>query len=54
MLNRKNREKALKAAEAHRANMQKNLQERLAAARSSGNDDLVRQLEAEANYIGLN
>ena len=54
MLNRKNREKAIKVAETHRANMQKNLQRRLDAARSSGNEDLVRQLEAEASYIGLN
>lgn len=54
MLNRKRQEKNIKAAETHRMNMQKNLQRRLEAARASGNEALIQQLEAEANYIGLN
>ncbi len=54
MLNRKRQEKAVKVSETHRVNLQKNLQRRLEAARSSGNEALIRQLEAEAEYIGLN
>ncbi|MEB3225373.1 MAG: hypothetical protein VKJ86_06155 [Synechococcus sp.] len=37
----------------HRENLKKNLQHRLEAARSSGNDHLIQQLEAEAQYLGL-
>jgi hypothetical protein len=49
----KNRQEAVKkAAQAHQANMQKNLQRRLEAARAKGDEALVRQLEAEAKYIG--
>jgi hypothetical protein len=54
MLNKKRQEKAAKAAEAHRVTLHKNLQRRLEVARISGNENLLRQLEAEANYIGLN
>ncbi len=54
MLNKKRQEKTAKISETHRMNLQKNLQRRLEAARSSGNEALVRQLEAEAEYIGLN
>jgi len=39
-----------KAAEVHRANIQQTTQHRLEVARASGNDKLVRQLEAEINY----
>lgn len=35
----------------HRANLQKNLQRRLDAARARGDSDLLRMLEAEANYL---
>ena len=54
MLNRKRHQRNVQAAETHRLNMQKNLQRRLEAARASGNEALIQQLEAEANYIGLN
>ncbi|ACA98275.1 MULTISPECIES: hypothetical protein [Cyanophyceae] len=37
----------------HRENLKKNLQHRLEAARNSGNDHLVQQLEAEAQYLGI-
>lgn len=42
--------KAHKAAEAHRANIQRSLQHRLEVARAKGDENLVRQLEAEVNY----
>lgn len=35
----------------HRDNLRDNLQRRLEAARARGNDELVRQLEAEADYL---
>ena len=54
MLNRKRQEKVTKLAETHRVNLQKNLQRRLDAARAIGDEALIRQLEAEASYIGLN
>lgn len=54
MLNRKRQQKNLQTAETHRLNMQKNLQRRLESARASGNEALIQQLQAEANYIGLN
>jgi hypothetical protein len=48
-----NRQEALKqAAENHRLSIRKNLQHRLEIARAKGDDKLVRQLEAEANYLG--
>ncbi len=46
----RNRQQAVKqAAEAHRQNIQKSLQHRLEVAKAQGNEDLVRQLEAERN-----
>lgn len=39
------------AAQMHRDNLRKNLERRLEAARSRGDEALVRQLEAEANYL---
>ncbi|MDX2228753.1 MAG: hypothetical protein NW220_03900 [Leptolyngbyaceae cyanobacterium bins.349] len=54
MLNRKRQEKATNSSETHRVNLQKNIQRRLEAARASGDETLIRQLEAEANYLGLN
>jgi plasmid maintenance system killer protein len=54
MLNKKRQEMATKAADAHRVTLQKNLQRRLDVARASGDENLLRQLEAEASYIGLN
>ncbi len=54
MLNKNRQGKVTKVSETHRANLQKNLQRRLNAARATGNEVLVRQLEIEASYIGLN
>lgn len=49
----KNRQEAVKkAAQAHRDSLQKSLQRRLEAARAKGDETLVRQLEAEAKYLG--
>jgi plasmid maintenance system killer protein len=53
MLNKKRHEKMTRVAETHRSNLQKNLQRRLDAAKASGDESLVRQLEMEASYIGL-
>ncbi|HEY9810166.1 MAG TPA: hypothetical protein V6D13_12625 [Halomicronema sp.] len=36
---------------AHRATIQKQLQYRLEVARAKGDEELVRKLEAEANYF---
>jgi hypothetical protein len=44
-------ENPVKVAATHRDNLQKNLQHRLDVARAKGDDRLVRQLEAEAQYI---
>ncbi len=51
-MNRKRQETTTQATQTHRANMQKNLQRRLEAARAKGDEELIRLLEAEANYIG--
>ncbi|NJR65443.1 MAG: hypothetical protein HC772_09210 [Leptolyngbyaceae cyanobacterium CRU_2_3] len=49
----KNRQQILtQAAQAHRETLRKNLQRRLEAARAKGDEALIRQLEAEAQYIG--
>ena len=49
----RNRQKTLtEVSQLHRANMQKNLQRRLEAARAKGDEQLIRLLEAEADYIG--
>jgi hypothetical protein len=53
MLNKKRQEKVTQAAETHRDTLKKNLQRRLEAARASGNETLVHQLEVEASYLGL-
>jgi hypothetical protein len=39
------------AAQIHRENLRKNLEHRIEVARSQGDDELVRQLEAEARYL---
>lgn len=49
--NRRRRPNATEVAEVHRANLLKNVERRLAAAREKGDDSLVRQLEAEAQYL---
>lgn len=54
MLNQTRKEVLRNTAANHRDNLRKSLQQRLEAARSSGNEDLVKQLEAEAEYLGMN
>ncbi|MGL5508964.1 MAG: arginine synthesis PII-interacting regulator PirA [Microcoleaceae cyanobacterium] len=46
----KNRESA-KINEVHRVNIQKRLEHRLEVARTNGNSDLVRTLEAEMKQV---
>jgi hypothetical protein len=46
--------KGQKAAEVHRANLQKNLEHRLEVARANGDEALIRQLQQEASYLQLN
>lgn len=52
MLNKNRRETMTQVAAAHRETLRKNIQRRLEAARAKGDDQLIRLLEAEANYIG--
>ncbi len=40
------------AAQQHRANLRKNVERRLEAAKEKGDESLVRVLQAELNYIG--
>jgi len=49
-LNRDKQQRLHKAAQAHRANIQKSLQHRLEVARAKGDESLIHQLEAEMNY----
>jgi hypothetical protein len=49
-MNRSKQQRFQKATEAHRANIQRSLQHRLEVARTNGDENLVRQLEAEVNY----
>lgn len=46
-----NRQNVKKIAETHRANIQKQLVHRIEVARASGNQDLVRVLEAEMKQL---
>ncbi len=51
----KNRQETLKkAALKYRESLRKSLERRLEVARASGNESLIRQLEAEANYLHMN
>jgi hypothetical protein len=50
MLHR-NRQPHLQIAATYRNNLLKGLQHRIELARMQGNDRLVQQLEAEANYL---
>lgn len=43
-----------KATSTHRESLRKNVQHRLEVAKSKGDEKLVRQLEAELNYLQLN
>lgn len=53
-MNRNHQEKLAKAALTYRESLRKNLEHRLEAARAQGNAQLVRQIEAEANYLHMN
>jgi hypothetical protein len=49
----KNRQHLIaQVSQIHHDNLRKNLQHRLEVARSQGNESLIRQLEAEAKYLG--
>ena len=50
-MNNKRRETLKAATLSHRKSMKKSLTIRLEAARAKGNDNLVKQLEAEAKYL---
>lgn len=52
-MNKNRRETLTENARTHRETLQKNLQRRLEAARAKGDEQLIRQLEAEANYLGM-
>ncbi|MBD2194699.1 MULTISPECIES: arginine synthesis PII-interacting regulator PirA [Calothrix] len=43
---------ANRAKEAHKQNIQRDIERRLQVARSKGDENLVRQLEAEMRYFG--
>ncbi len=42
---------AKKAEELHRQNLQKSVEHRLQVAKANGDENLVRQLEAEMKYL---
>ncbi len=48
----KKRQQLQQAAQTHQENLRKSLQHRLEVARAKGDASLVRQLEAEADYLG--
>ena len=52
-MNNNRNELLKKAARSHRESLRKSLQNRLEAARAKGDEKLIRQLEAEANYLHL-
>ena len=52
-MSKKRQEILKKAASTHRASLRKSLEHRLEMARSQGDERLVRQLEAEANYLHM-
>ena len=49
-MNRNIQGRAKQAAIAHRASIEKSLQHRLEVARANGDENLIRQIEAEINY----
>lgn len=53
-MNRNRQEMLKNAATNYRQSLKKSLQIRLESARAAGNEKLVRQLQAEANYLHLN
>ncbi|MEM1368650.1 MAG: hypothetical protein AAGG02_11655 [Cyanobacteria bacterium P01_H01_bin.15] len=52
-MNKDKRQLLQKAAATHRQNLKSNLERRLEAARSRGDQKLINQLEAEAFYLRL-
>jgi hypothetical protein len=52
-MNKNLQNRLTKAASAHRDSLQKSLQHRLEVARAQGNENLLRQLEAEAAYLHI-
>ncbi len=52
-MNKNSQQSITQAIKAHRDSLRKSLQHRLEVARSSNNDYLIRQLEAEATYLHL-
>lgn len=52
-MNKNSQDTITQAIKTHRESLRKSLQHRLEVARSSNNDYLVRQLEAEAAYLHL-
>ncbi len=53
MMNNKRQDILKDANLSHRESMRKSLNTRLEAARANGNENLVKQLEAEAKYLHL-
>lgn len=50
-MNRNRHQPSTQVAIAHRENLQRNLQRRMEAARDRGDENLLKMLEAEANYL---
>ena len=53
MMNNKRKNMLKTANNSHRDSMRRSLNARLEAARAKGNEQLIRQLEAEAKYLHL-
>ena len=49
-MNKDMQQRSQKAAETHRVNIQTSLQHRLEVATAKGDENLIRQLQAEMNY----
>lgn len=50
-MNRNKQQAAKQAVDAHRVNIQRSIEHRLQVAKANGNEQLVRQLEAEMSYF---
>jgi hypothetical protein len=53
IMNNQRQETLKNAYQSHRESMRKSLNNRLEAARAQGNEKLLKQLEAEAQYLHL-
>lgn len=51
-MSRNRHQSITQTAQLHRENLRRNLERHLEAARASGDQSLVKMLEAEASYIG--